>query len=289
MSYHFSFLPWRQKFTHPVVTHHGIWEIRESIILRLVDGLGRIGWGEISPISWFGSESLAQAGDFCQSLPEQISSEIIFAIPDHLPACQFGFESGLASLSPKPSLRNLTYSGLLSAGTQALSQWKALWEKGYRTFKWKIGVLAIAQELEIFDHLICHLPNSAKLRLDANGGLTPTQAELWLRTCDQIPDKIEFLEQPRLPNLDGCVQQGWRGVFVIKPGIIGSPSRLRQYCQQHNLDLVFSSVFETAIGRQAALQLATELSQHQRAVGFGIDIFSTPTWANFPQNLWNNL
>jgi len=318
MNYQFSFRPWRQKFLHPVITHHGIWEIRESIIVRLVDHQGKMGWGEISPISWFGSESLEQARDFCQNLPDQITEEMIFTIPDSLPASQFGLESALESLEKKPQLGNLTYSGLLSAGIKALEQWSALWEKGYRTFKWKIGVEAIAQELEIFQTLICQLPDSSKLRLDANGGLTPTEAELWLKTCDQTPhnEKIEFLEQPLSPmylgkmlemskyystvigldesvttlsRLDDCFQQGWRGVFVIKPGIMGSPSRLRQFCQQHKIDLVFSSVFETAIGRKSALQLATELAQNQRAVGFGIDIFFTPPLANFPESLWNNL
>lgn len=61
--------------------------------------------------------------------------------------------------------------------------------------------------------------------------------------------------------------------FVIKPGIVGSPSRLRQFCQQHKIDVVFSSVFETEIGRQAALKLAAELSEHHRAVGFGVNHF----------------
>jgi len=48
---------------------------------------------------------------------------------------------------------------------------------------------------------------------------------------------------------------------VIKAAIAGSPSRLRQFCREHEIDAVFSSVFETAIGTQAALKLAVELSQ----------------------------
>jgi O-succinylbenzoate synthase len=54
----------------------------------------------------------------------------------------------------------------------------------------------INQELEIFDLLISSLPISAKLRLDANGGLTYQEAELWLQKCDQFLPKIEFIEQP---------------------------------------------------------------------------------------------
>jgi O-succinylbenzoate synthase len=318
-SYQFSFRLFSQKFIIPVVTSHGIWEIRHSIIIRLVDQRGRVGWGEISPLVWFGSEDLEQALDFCQYLPTEITTEIIFAIPHKLPACQFGFESALLMVEEQSKFTipdSLTYCGLLSAGGKALTQWQNLWEFGYHTFKWKIGVEAIAQELEIFHTLIDDLPDSAKLRLDANGGLNYQQAELWLRNCDAIAAKIEFLEQPlpilnfgemlklsksystaialdesvaRLEELNQCFQQGWRGIFVIKPGIFGSPSGLRYFCQEQEIDIVFSSVFETEIGRQAALQLAVELSRHQRAVGFGINHLIPASEENWLENLWNSL
>lgn len=55
----------------------------------------------------------------------------------------------------------------------------------------------------------------------------------------------------------------------MKPAILGYPQKLRQFCQAHALDTVFSSVFETEVGRSACLQLAHALSS--RAVGFGLD------------------
>jgi len=345
MIYQFSFRYFSQKFTKPIITNHGVWEIRESIIIRLIDEKNHITWGEISPISWFGSETIEQALDFCRQLPQTITTEIIFAIPDKLPACQFAFESSTHAggfclysrdfQSPgnfessthaggfclysrdfqSPNLTNLTYSGLLPAGKSALNQWSNLWKQGYKTFKWKIGVHEINQELEIFDLLISSLPTSAKLRLDANGGLTYQQAKLWLKKCDQFSPKIEFIEQPlsvdkftemqalsnlyltpialdesiaNFHQLESCFHQGWRGIFVIKPGIFGSPSQLREFCKQHQIDMVFSSVFETEIGRQASLQLAAELSTNNRAVGFGINHFFQQQEANWLENLWKN-
>ncbi|MEH2337847.1 o-succinylbenzoate synthase [Nostoc sp.] len=328
MRYQFKFRPYQRRFGRTLTTNHGNWDIREGIILRLTDETLRVGWGEIAPISWFGSETLEQALDFCRQLPEEITDNTIFSIPDDLPTCQFGFESacewgsgkwGVGSkgdkennfLTPNSSL--LPYSGLLPAGEAALNQWETLWQQGYRTFKWKIGVDAIAHELEIFELMIHTLPASTKLRLDANGGLTYEEANLWLWTCDnlkangELPLEIEFIEQPlpieqfqgmlelsmsyetaialdesvaTLGQLAACYQQGWRGIFVIKPGIVGSPSRLRKFCHQHEIDAVFSSVFETAIARLAALQLAAELSRNNRAVGFGIDHFfeQEETW-----------
>jgi O-succinylbenzoate synthase len=72
-----------------------------------------------------------------------------------------------------------------------------------------------------------------------------------------------------LSQLRECYQKGWRGIFVIKPAIVGSPSQLRKFCQETAIDAVFSSVFETTIGRQAGLRLAAELSLKHRAVGYG--------------------
>ncbi|MEG4841337.1 o-succinylbenzoate synthase [Microcoleus sp. B9-D4] len=364
MLYQFEFRTYQRKFKRPLQTSHGIWDVREGIILRLVGENNRIGWGEIAPLSWFGSESFEQALDFCRQLPGNISSEMIFAISAELPACQFGFESALSnSRSPltkdghggtaptKGGTRNSLkvglikgdlggsrlrlkstliagsvlssqqsieagneeeknrFSGLLPAGETALQALPILWLEGYRTFKWKIGVAAIEQELKIFQQLIEAMHKlcdreSAFLRLDANGGLSYSQAKTWLEACDKVkatPDfsaDIEFLEQPlpvtqfqemvelnaiyataialdesaaNLDRIQECYSQGWRGIFVIKPAIAGSPSQLRKFCQTHNIDAVLSSVFETEIGRQAALNLATELSLNKRALGFGTD------------------
>lgn len=298
MQYRFDFYPYRRRFKPPLQTSYGIWDVREGIVISLTDETGNTSQGEIAPISWFGSETLTQALLFCQQLPAAITTKEVFSIPDDLPACQFAFESALTS---HPSSSNLAYSGLLPAGEGVLQQWRLLYDRGYRTLKWKIGVHAIAEELAIFDVLVRSLPNSVKLRLDANGGLSYDQANLWLWTCDNLKAssvEIEFIEQP-LPvaqfdemmllgscyataialdesvatfnQLVACYEQGWRDIFVIKPCIAGYPSRLRQFCQQYDIDTVFSSVFETDVGRDAALNLAAQLSHRDRAVGFGIN------------------
>ncbi|NJK36984.1 MAG: o-succinylbenzoate synthase [Oscillatoriales cyanobacterium RM2_1_1] len=308
MSYQFQFRPYQHPFKQPLKTHHGVWSVRAGILLQLTDAIGRVAWGEIAPLSGFGSETLEQALCFCQQLPPQINQEIITTIPNTLPACQFGFESAWEALNPSQpetvSAVPLSYSGLLSAGELALNQWPDLFRQGYRTFKWKIAVAPIAEELEILDRLIQGMKSPGldlKLRLDANGGLTFSQAQEWLRVGDGCNRgasvQLEFLEQPLPPRefeellalgssyrtpialdesvatlsqLQACYARGWRGIFVIKPAIAGSPSQLRQFCKTHRIDGVFSSVFETSIGRNAILKLAQELSNPQRAIGFGV-------------------
>ncbi|MBD2774748.1 o-succinylbenzoate synthase [Iningainema tapete] len=324
MRYLFEFRPYRRRFVRALSTSYGSWEFRDGIIVRLVDEAQRVGWGEIAPISWFGSESLEEALDFCCGLGGVVTEEAIFSIPDELSACQFGFEVAWEDMnredakSAKEEGFTLSYCGLLPAGEAVLRVWKELWRSGCRTFKWKIGVYGVQEELAIFELLVQAMPDGAKLRLDANGGLCFEEANLWLWSCDSLRAslEIEFLEQPlsveyfdemlelsccyataialdesvsTLKQLVACYERGWRGVFVIKPGIVGSPSRLRRFCQHYQIDAVFSSVFETAIGRQAALGLAVELSQHNRAVGFGVNYFFDREEETWLENLWKDV
>jgi o-succinylbenzoate synthase len=238
---------------------------------------------------------------FCNSLPSLLSESDILSVSNALPACQFGFGSAWESLSTPPSAidyKPCQISALLPAGEAALSAWPALWEKGHRTFKWKIGVLEVTQELELFQNLTAVLPKEARLRLDANGGLTLEQAKQWLENCDRSSRLcIEYLEQPLSPNqfeamkqlaqiyktplaldesvatvaqLRQCHGRGWRGVMVVKPAIAGYPQALRDFLNTHSADVVFSSVFETEIGRRAALALTQSFSPCHRAIGFGV-------------------
>ena len=193
--------------------------------------------------------------------------------------------------------------GLLPAGETALIAWQPLWSQGYRTFKWKIGVQAFETECQLFQSLITTLPTSAKIRLDANGGLNLAQAQHWASQCetfrfdDETPT-VEYLEQPLPPQdwqnllalahqstiaiaLDESVatvqdlliwqDRGWPGLYVIKPAIMGFPQTLRALCRQLPNPTIFSSVFEAQVGRQKSLALAQELMPPNLARGFGVD------------------
>ncbi|MBO1350091.1 MAG: o-succinylbenzoate synthase [Hormoscilla sp. GUM202] len=334
--YQFEFRPYQRKFRRSLTTSHGSWNVRQGIIIRLTDATGKVGWGEIAPLPWFGSETCEQSLSFCENLPSEITSDIIKAIPDDLPACQFGFETPTltgGATGTKPACAglqedSLTYSCLLPAGPESLQSWQGFWHQGYRTFKWKIGVIPIAEELKILAKLRKELPLGTKLRLDANGGLTWEESCQWLDACEG--KAVEFMEQPlgvekleemqelseqyatpialdesvaTLDRLETCYHRGWRSIFVIKAAIAGSPSRLRQFCRSHPLDIVFSSVMETAIGRNAALKLAAELQtgnrclrssassalrRHRRAVGFGVKQWFTENDDNWLKELWDN-
>ncbi|MGK7890627.1 MAG: o-succinylbenzoate synthase [Leptolyngbyaceae cyanobacterium] len=330
--YQVDYRPYRWPFRVPLHTGHGTWSERQGIIVCVSNQQGQVGYGEIAPLPWFGSETLEQALAWCKRLRSRSRSSGIpgpdlLAIPDTHPACQFGLESAIAtSLSPRfpqPEPADLPHCYLLPTGAIALQSWQPPWQTGSRTFKWKIGVTSITQELVWFKQLVQTLPSSAILRLDANGGLNWDTACQWLETCDRLTAPhhatVEFLEQPLPPSqladifvlsqqfqtaialdesvatfqqLQACYQQGWRGIVVIKAAIAGFPSRLLQFCQEHQIDMVWSSVFETAIARQFILGYMVMLSSaHPRAIGFGVDQWVTPIFAedSNAEQIWMSL
>lgn len=324
----FEFRPYARPFKQPLQTHYGEWAVRQGIILRLTNAAGQIGWGEIAPIDAFGSETWTEAFCFCQSLSEEIELEVIQQIPQTLPACRFGFEAAwemLASFQCEENPREAPCSTgnaspassiLLPTGADALNAPQLFTAKPGSTFKWKIGVAPIQAELELFEELTSLLPAHSKLRLDANGGLTWQQACQWLQICDGY--SIEFLEQPLPPDqvelmlklgrryatpialdesvttldqLKACYGQGWRGIFVIKAPLVGSPIELRAFCQTHRLNIVWSSVFETSIARRYIEHyLIAALPRSDWAPGFGVNHWFTDRWEQrTPEQIWDRL
>jgi o-succinylbenzoate synthase len=340
--------PYRWKFEQPLKTHHGLWEVREGLLVGLERDDGVTGWGEVAPIPWFGTETVEEAIAFFKQLPTVLTNVEISSVPNTLPASQFGLGSAHQAIygtqytlnsfdmpctwppqppnsggrnpksrvvSPqtwgvrgasaiqycdesKSEFQGLTFCGLLPAGEAALKAWQPLWKEGYRTFKWKIAVRPIEVEMGLFQDLAAALPIGAKLRLDANGGLAAKEAIQWLRLFQDIQRiQVEYLEQPLRPEqfkamaqlsrsfstpialdesvatlaqLEHCHQQGWQGVTVIKAAIAGYPQRLAAFLTGRQIDAVFSSVFETQVGRNAALSLAQAFNSKGRAVGFSI-------------------
>ncbi|MBU6228223.1 MAG: o-succinylbenzoate synthase [Cyanobacteria bacterium REEB459] len=321
---------YRRRWRQPLHTAHGVWQWRQGLLVKLEDGLGRVGYGEIAPLPSFGSETLALAQDFCAGLGPTLTIDDIRAIPDRLPATQFALASALEQLqaiaaAPLPTAAASRLSLLLPPGEAALEAWSPLWQEGIRTFKVKLGIAPGVAEMALVQALVAALPAAAHLRLDANGSLSLGEASQWLSLCDRLratPDlcTIDYLEQPLAPSafpllqslaqrfhtpvaldesvatyhqLENLYRQGWPGLFIVKPAIAGFPGRLRQIWAKHRLTLVFSSVFETSIGRRAVLALAAQYQQHSGnhlALGLGARHSFEDDWDDLsPDQLWQRL
>ena len=297
MEFRFAHKIYRLPLRPPLRTAHGVWAEREGIILRLEDEAGRVGFGEIAPIPWFGTETLAEAGEVCRKFGDRVNATVIDAVPARLGCVRFALAQARQREGPTPANARLPVAALLPAGREARRVLAEKLEAGFLAFKWKVGVGAAEDELVLLDDLLALLPAHAKLRLDANGAWSRRQAGRWLERCAGVP--VELVEQPTLRGLardypvtlalDESVvrleaarrwqELGWPGVFVIKPALAGTLTELSAWISGTQADVVISSAIETALGRSAILHAALSQPLTKRALGFGPGaIFGDRRW-----------
>lgn len=288
---------YRRHFKNPLLTGNGVLTERSGMIIRLEDPEGRVGFGEAAPMKWFSTESFQDASAFLSSLGDAVEPDVWIEVPVSLPCCRFALDCALKMMSghlqdkrPDP----IPVAGLLPNGKIALDWIGKLLDQGYRTFKWKIGVDPIETEFERLDGLLEKMPEPARLRLDANGALDRDKSRKWAERLAGDP-KIEYLEQPlplnqikayqalqnetttplaldesttHLPDLSVITAGGWNGYIVCKPLVHGPLDTIQQWRQIFRGKLSFSSVFETAIGMETLLQIASQ-DANPLAIGAG--------------------
>lgn len=306
MDYRISHRAYRLPLRTPLRTAHGPWAEREGFLVRLEDDSGRVGFGEIAPIPWFGSESLGEIDERLRELGDRASDEVLDRLPARMGAMRFALAAARSRPAGSADAARVPLTALLPAGKAALAVLADRVDHGWLTFKWKVGVEDADLELGLLDELLAALPAYARLRLDANGAWNRRTAERWLARCADRP--IEFVEQPVAPaeesTLHGLAEdypvtlaldesvahldearrwqaEGWPGVFVIKPALAGPLEELAAWMIATQADVVLSSAIETALGRAAILRFA--LRHHtallRRAPGFGLgEVFGDRRW-----------
>jgi O-succinylbenzoate synthase len=300
---------YRLPFRTVVRTAHGPWGEREGFLIRVarvnVDAHPAVvGWGEVAPLPWFGTEGVAEAGEALAGLRGE-ASDLEGALA-RVPAACGATRAGLAAAwaqtmeadghgADLPAVRSLPVAALLPAGRGALDAAGPALELGYRVFKWKVGVAAAADELPLLDDLLGRLPAGAKLRLDANGAWDRRTAERWLAAAAERP--IDYVEQPVAAGARGAedflrglaedypvaialdeslggagdierwLAADWPGVWVIKPALLGEPEPVLARLMAAGADLVFGSALETRVGARAGLSLAFAHAERRAAAG----------------------
>ncbi len=294
MKLRLQFRRYRAPFRTVVRTAHGGWVEREGVIVRLENESGALGLGEAAPIPWFGTETVEEDEAGCRTLGEWTTAETIAAVPERLGCLKNALATALDEMAgnkPVAAPKILGVAALLPAGRAALAHIEPRAELGFRVFKWKVGVGAVAEELPLLDDVCAALPSGAKLRLDANGAWDRRTAERWLERCAERP--VEFVEQPCFADAnqsesarrksDDCllglagdfptpialdesvvgagdierwIGAGWPGVFVIKPSLIAYVGAAMAALEKAKAAVVFSSALETAVGARAALRVA---------------------------------
>ena len=198
-------------------------------------------------------------------------------IPDYLPLCRAAL--GCASSSfwrINTAFTKIETAALLRSAEEANLPLN-------NVLKVKIGVGELGSEIATIENLLNRLPLGNRVRLDANGSLSRTEAKAWLDTFHDCP-QIEFLEQPLavsdriglmvlaesnclalaldeslldVQSAEAFLSAGWPGYFVLKPTLCSDWPKLETFLRNEPTRCVVSSVFESPFGFEAVLRLAS--------------------------------
>ena len=262
-------------------------------MLRLEDEEGVVGFGEVAPVPWFGTETLEKAEEFLSKASEEgLPSEV----PQNLPCCRFAISccGSILRQDFEPPEGVAEIAGLLPAGHGSLKIMPELAADGFRVFKWKVGLQSFEDEREIFESLVQDLPVNGRLRIDANGGWSFMEAWRWLEALEG-EECVEFVEDPVEPALweaafgfceafgtsvsldlpmtpeeaPRILEKGWSGHWVIKPSLFGKVEDVLELTHRFSERVVFSTVFETVFGYEAVLRLALAKGSAGLTLGMG--------------------
>jgi len=201
------------------------------------------------------------------------------------------------------ALDGLAVNGAAGAlDEQASERCTELIDQGFGIIKLKVGLAAVESELRLLQRLCRRLPAQVRLRLDANGAWSPAEA---LRFVDGLAGlAIESLEEPlaqphpetlrslqartRIPlALDeslprfaasGLLQRPPVRRLILKPPVLGglqATLALAQQAHRAGLETLVTSTLESALGLQAAAQLAAALPASDPPLAQGL---ATGAW-----------
>ena len=270
----------RRRFRTPLRTGAGLVESVDRILLRASAPDGGVAYGEVAPWPGFATETAERALEVLRACQGDLA-QLRAAVRTRAVPC---LVSALSMIDRWPEIARfagaLPCAGLLPAGSGP-AEAAALAAKGWTTLKLKIGPEA---RLDDAHAILAATPPSVMLRLDANGSLTLVPARAWVGLARSEP-RVEFVEQPlpvdhagyvslgpeKVAHDESFVQSGgdprWQGLVVAKPSLLGDWDAFLAREGAQPARVIVSSCFETAIGRQAGLWLASRVAS-PRAAGF---------------------
>ncbi len=197
--------------------------------------------------------------------------------------------------------------------SESLSKAQELIEQGFDTLKIKVGD-DLLREVEIIKVIRQQYPD-LKIRIDANQAWTKNQA---IRNLGELePFYIEYCEQPvpkdqisalkevkdavKIPIAADESVRNKRSVLelsesnaadllILKPMLMGTFDNIfvtKQVTDTHNIETIFTTSLETAVGRAATVALSAGLGSKDRAQGLATGAFlshdlAREDWLNKP-------
>jgi L-alanine-DL-glutamate epimerase-like enolase superfamily enzyme len=219
-------VPYSLRFRDLYVTARGQLSEREILLVRVRDASGAEGIGEATPLSLRGGPGVGlvaqHVSETCWPLLEGRELELsslprLFAVCrsrgaslQALAALDLALHDLAGKLAGEPvwkllgaeSAEPVRCNATLPAGNpSSLSRLAEQWrERGFRTFKLKVGVLGDVQQVA---HVREAAGPSVELRLDANASWEPGVAVEKLRAM--VSERLEIVEQP-CASLEGLAE-----------------------------------------------------------------------------------
>ena len=295
------------QFKFPAGTSRGVLLHKPSSFL-LLENDGFTGIGEcstipnlsIDPVETY-SEKLEEV---CRLLNEGVDpSSIDLSL---FPSIAFGLETALLDLAANGSKclfpssftqgkTGIPINGLVWMGDKDFMQ-KQIREKiaaGYHCIKLKVGALDFETEMEIISGIRQQFsPEDIELRLDANGGFTPTDAlekleklaafhihsieqpirqkqfEAMAKLCQQSPIPIVLDEEligVTSADKEFILEKIKPAYIILKPSLIGGFRQSEEWIrlvEKHNVAWWITSALEANIGLNAIAQWTYTLNSH---------------------------
>ncbi|MDA1027516.1 MAG: hypothetical protein O3B41_00465 [Bacteroidetes bacterium] len=276
------FFEYRIPFTHPIRIGETLQSARKGLYLRLEDEEGIFGWGEVAPLDGYGPDTFVE-----------VSELIAGPVDSYSPSLRFGLDCAKREIQAQkqgisfrdtfgPSVRSVIESAqLVSEATQA------------RFVKTKVGGVSVRDDVNRVAKILSTLPIDGKLRLDANGVWSKSEAmefaDTLLRASSSALTQIEFIEEPWRGCFDGSHpetypipigidesfdrnSESWlqADVVLIKPALFGAILEFLEVKKEVEIAgkrLVMASAFETHLGMSALVALASSFEGGAEGLG----------------------
>ena len=288
-----SLIDFELTFKAPLVTAHGLLNLRKGIIICAKTDDGFSGIGEISPLDGFNRESRSRAKQSAQEVAGYLDNaelpvdpegliQILGDLEDRLsapPSVIFGFEMLLGDLAGKKAelplstwycndpLRNVAVNAIQCITQGQLAQKAA---RHFRAYKIKIEAGGIEPAIQKIKTVRDRVADDVMIRLDLNRGLDLNEAVDLLNEIKGFG--IEYVEEPlkEPTSHDMIALREETGLRIA----LDESVKLSRMAAEQGLKTVLTSTLESGIGVAACLHAAAMLGHHVLACGLDtLDLF----------------
>jgi len=296
----------------------GSFDVRRGFLVTVEDDAGHQGYGDCATPA--GTASEAAAKDWLSKQETTLTGLQTDAAlnklpaPDHCPpAARCGLETALLDLMTRqhqlPLYRwleaNASTSVKVNVNLGSLDKethTRLAAATGFSVVKLKVGLLAVAQDIDNLQRLADVLPEGVSLRLDANQAWNEAQARSFIAGIAKLP--VECLEEPlhepglkeleqlqklapfplaldesltQLPHAE-ILSQKPVARLVLKPMLLGglrTALTLGRKARRAGLESLVTTTVDSAVGSWAAVHLAAALNAGSHDMSHGL---ATSSW-----------